>query len=161
MVHDGFTADTRAWLQGVAASQADVQLVCHDHKQGCAAAVMTGLQLARGARIGLLNGDRLFQQPPSVRPGDTRPSRRRYGRGLCRPPRLRIELNGLQRTQPALPPSGPLNLGLVNPLVLPGQRNTLVLRRDPAGAGLADELLLTHLVIDDRVLGWAGAAVGV
>ena len=74
--------------------------------------------------------------------------------------RLLIELNGLQRTQSTLPPSGALNLGLASPLVLPGQRNTLVLRRDPAGAGLHDEVLLTHLVIDDRVLGWAGAAAG-
>ncbi len=70
--------------------------------------------------------------------------------------RLLIELNSVQRTQPELPPSGALNLGLASPLVLPGQRNTLVLRRDPAGAGLGDEVLLTHLVIDDRVLGWAG-----
>jgi hypothetical protein len=49
--------------------------------------------------------------------------------------RLRIELNGLQRTQPELPRSGPLNVGIASPLVLPGQRNTLVLRRDPAGGG--------------------------
>ena len=75
--------------------------------------------------------------------------------------RLLIELNGLQRTHPELPPSGALNLGLARPLVLPGQRNTLVLRRDPAGAGLHDEVLLTHLVIDDRVLGWAGSWAGV
>jgi hypothetical protein len=75
--------------------------------------------------------------------------------------RLLIELNSVQRTQPELPPSGALNLGLASPLVLPGQRNTLVLRRDPAVASLCDEVLLTHLVIDDRVLGWAGAAAGV
>ena len=74
--------------------------------------------------------------------------------------RLRIELNGLQRAQPELPRSGPLNVGIVGPLVLPGQPNVLVLRRDPAEADPCDEVLLTHLVIDDRVLGVGGAVAG-
>lgn len=61
LVDDGSTAETRLWLQEVAVSRPDVRVALHEHNRGYAAAVMTGLNLARGARICLLNSDLLFE----------------------------------------------------------------------------------------------------
>ena len=58
---------------------------------------------------------------------------------------LTVSINGLQTLKIDLKPQRDINVGLIDPLLLPGVTNTFLVKTNQA-------LLLTHLVIDDIVM---------
>jgi GT2 family glycosyltransferase len=78
----------------------------------------------------------------------------RVGPGRA-PVELELEVNGVQCRRFTLAAPGSLNIGIAQPLLWPGRVQTLRVRRlggDEGAAGGA-EVVITHLVVDDAVVG--------